>query len=202
MCNRLSILCTLIAVLMLIAVGASEAAILGSYHGKGSGGSRSVDTVWLSYVSFGDRHYELFDDTPLIANIGKTLWISSDQQDRDFSKAVAYLTNGANDSFEMMVGTRYASWGIPIDERKAFFSGTGGPDFAGQNVGAIGVMINGATATSPGENPNHDGIWTDYTYDLTLLVATGVPVPEPASMLVLASLITGFCIRRHRISAS
>jgi hypothetical protein len=56
-------------------------------------------------------------------------------------------------------------------------------DFYGWQVTEISLTINSLTIDTPGSNPNGDGIWTDYVYDVTFTI---YGIPEPATLLLLA----------------
>jgi hypothetical protein len=52
------------------------------------------------------------------------------------------------------------------------------------------------TLDTPGSNPNHDGIWTDYSYDTTFTIEE---TPEPATLSLLA--LGGLAMLRRRAAA-
>ena len=56
-------------------------------------------------------------------------------------------------------------------------------DFYGWQVTEISLTVNSLTFDTPGRNPNGDGIWTDYVYDVTFTI---YGIPEPATLLLLA----------------
>jgi hypothetical protein len=55
-------------------------------------------------------------------------------------------------------------------ESAAFSRPPGDPDFAAFTITRIEVHVDALTLDSPGTNPKPDGIWTDYAFDVRVVI--------------------------------
>ena len=157
---------------------------LGSSDDSGGGGMRSLD--WEFTFSCG---YVVDEVTPVellfwhnigLDYIGATLHITEDM-DTDFPFMSSLLTNGINDL--LCFGAPGHIYGV-YDYELA----DGNNDFQGYDITSISLTVNDLTFESPGSNPNGDGIWTDYTYDVTFEI-WGVPEPSTLFLLGLGAVM-------------
>lgn len=143
--------------------------------------------VLFRHVIKGTPWANLFEGTPLVENVGKTIWITSNSDDPDYTNAVAGLTNGVNNSIDtaVWVGGNGGS-GYETSE-----SGFGiSPDFVGYTIRRIGCRVDYASTayTAP---------WTHFDAGLTFIVDV---VPEPSSLLAIIGGLAGLgLVRRRRI---
>ena len=122
------------------------------------------------------------------------------QFDPGFDAFVDLLTNGDNDMIWLAFGLQpqiYAATGGP--ESLIFFDdpdGTAHIDFQGYEIDQIGFALDRFILTSPGEDPNGDGNWTDHDVQISIVVS-GVPIPEPGvGLLTLQGLVLLAAARR------
>ena len=150
---------------------------------QGGGGAIVYNGLEVNIMFGGDYMHspgpKLFEGiifTP--ADVGKTVTVT-EATDPEFNAVAAVLTNGVNDPlYFQAVG--HPGGGGPFDERTEAFSffgdgsGASGIDFMGFTIHCISLGINSLTLNTPGQDPNRDGIWTDYSINYSLLVK-GVP---------------------------
>jgi len=107
--------------------------------------------------------------TPIVT-AGMTLW--GDPSSPGFADFAAGITNGQDNSIEQWVGSPVLNAsGITGSDGStdleshllAGQTGFGGVDLAGYTINAIGLRVDQFMIESPGENPNGDGIWTDWS---------------------------------------
>ena len=163
----------------------------GVFSATSVGGSRIISDQVKIIVSFGDILDEdfasLFEDFSLTAaDIGKT-FTATESSDADFSKAAGFLTNGINNEVGVERSFNGAGGGGGITESYALFGGSG-IDFAGMSIKSIDMHIDNLLITSPGSDPNGDGIWTDVEYGVTVTVNA---VPLPSSLFIFTSGLLG-----------
>jgi hypothetical protein len=124
----------------------------------------------------GPKLFEGIIFTP--ADVGKTVTVT-EANDPEFNEVVAVLTNGVND-FLYFQALGHPGGGGPLDERTEAFSffgdgsGASGIDFKDFIIQCISLRINSLTLNIPGQDPNNDGNWTDYSINYSLLIK-GVP---------------------------
>jgi len=120
--------------------------------------------------------------------------------DPGFDAFVDLLTNGDNDMVWLLFGVQPQIWtatGGP--ESLMFFGdpdGTAHIDLQGYEIDQIDFVLDRFILTSPGEDPNGDGNWTDHDVQISMVVS-GVPIPEPAPhLLCLQGLVLLATARR------
>lgn len=108
--------------------------------------------------------------------------------DPGFANFVTHLKNGVNGYVEItMTGVGNgddASYGLL--ESQVFSSPLP------ENITGITMKVNTFTLVSPGLNENHNGQWTDGSWNITLLA-----VPEPNSILLFAVGLSILAVRRR-----
>jgi hypothetical protein len=111
------------------------------------------------------------------SNVGQTFYTSP--EDTYFDIYASMLTSGSNDYFTLHShlagdydGVRW--WG-PESALINKFIQTDYVDFYGGEINEIGMTVNSLTLVSPGRNPNNDGIWTDYDFDVTFTIIGTFP---------------------------
>jgi len=117
-----------------------------------------------------------------------------------FDVLVRLLTNGVNDQFSWSISGSMGGSSSGLSEA-AYFAGSQGTangiDFAGSTIDRIEFSVVNKIA-SPGNDLNHDGIWTDWNFDLSMNIYGTSAVPEPSNIaLMLTALATVPLIRRR-----
>lgn len=117
-----------------------------------------------------------------------------------FDVLVRLLTNGVNDQLGWTISGSMGGTSSGVSEA-AFFAGNpdvvNGIDFAGSTIDRIDFSVNNKIA-SPGSDPNHDGMWTDWNFGLSMNIYGTSAVPEPSNiLLVLTALVAVLFIRRR-----
>ena len=138
-----------------------------------AGGSMGIDTV-ANVVFCIDNDFQncsthvdsLTFPHLTAASAGSRVW--ADTTSPGFAMVVRELTDGASDFLGYQTAT--PSWlagpGWFVAPEPSFFSGqtgVGGVDLAGYAIHAIGFRVDSVQIASPGENPNGDGNWTDFS---------------------------------------
>lgn len=195
----------------LISGGVTQAAVLGTRDFSNAGGSADIFKDYqltLTIGSTSDRYpanAPIFDGLKVTpADVGRTFTVNA-STDNDFNQFASFLTDGKPDGMLMKTGlgssgTSGGSLGV---------SGNFGdkPDLAGHKIDSISLRINSFTLDSSGTNPNGDGIWTDESFNATLIVegeplqpaATSVPEPSTAvGILVFGACSTSLLCKRKR----
>ena len=96
---------------------------------------------------------------------GDTL-VANAENESDFTAFAALVTNGVDEPVGYLVGaTGGGSGSITMLESRFFVGKPGtGPDLSGYTVDSVELVIDAVSIASPGSDPNHDGIWTDYDF--------------------------------------
>jgi hypothetical protein len=121
----------------------------------------------------------------------------------EFDFLVNTFTNGIDDSLGYSIST-FSAGGVSTSTvpESVFFNGAPGQkngiDLAGSSIGEIDFFVTN-NISSPGSDPNHDGIWTDYAFSVNMQVQSVSSVPLPSAIVLLGSgLLTLFPIARSR----
>ena len=98
----------------------------------------------------------------------------ADFQHPNYDDLVQALTDGASGKV-LLASLPGGSGGGTISWMEAPFFGTGDvpgltPDAAGYVITRIELEILQLGLVSPGSNPNNNGVWTDYSYNVILRV--------------------------------
>jgi hypothetical protein len=93
------------------------------------------------------------------ASAGSVLWQNG--ANAHFGALTGLLTNGVNDPFSWSFSAGGGSGDYAFES--TFFStqGLNGFDLTGYAISWIGFRVDSISLTSPGSDPDHDGIWTD-----------------------------------------
>jgi hypothetical protein len=192
MLHRLMLLIALV-----IHLPSASAALLGSGnvdYGFGDAhlpnfwwGAPVETTVTVALLGAND-HAQLASE---IFTVGSPSFTTTFSSGSTFDALALLLTNGQNDS---LTWSMLNYWGGvstgPMES--VFFAGspylTNGIDFAGATIDRVDFSITNQS-TSPGTDPNGDGIWTDWKFGIAMDVYGTPAVPEPTSAaLVLLAL--------------
>jgi hypothetical protein len=170
-------------------------------------GWRALDTdsgVRLAVLS---NPYGL-DDRPNVSfprvgerDVGRTVTLTPGSTP-GFDEVAARLTDGTGQTvvvlFDMGTpGVAAPTWSEP----QLIWGDSRDPrvDLKGSVIDSISLRVDRLSITSPGLDPNHDGIWTSASAHYTLS-AEGRPVPEPAAVMTgvvaLGALAVGRRARR------
>jgi len=171
------------------------------YHERIGGGFSEVTDQGRIYLNFGiidgpEPPSLLFEDYIFtIDDVGKT-FTATESTDADFSKVSDFLTNGDNDEIE--VGFSHNGGGSSVYSESFALFGNSRIDFAGATIKSIDLRIDYLNFTSPGRDPNRDGIWTDYDYAVTVSVNA---IPLPSSLIIFTSgLLALIGIVRNKVT--
>ncbi|MBW8042156.1 MAG: PEP-CTERM sorting domain-containing protein [Planctomycetes bacterium] len=121
------------------------------------------------------------------SDVGRT-FTQSAVTSPNFNVFASLLTSGTDDflmiwrSFPDIVGVGAGTGKLENRWLNKFIQ-TESVDFYGWQVTEISLTVNSLTIDTPGNNPNGDGIWTDYAYDITFTIHG---IPEPATLFLLA----------------
>ncbi len=175
---------------------------LGKLNWPANGGNRivanNIEILWATKEFPRDSTTMSFGALGSV-DIGRTVSLSSSTT-AGFDFFSSLLTNGKNDAIIVLIscGGGSAS-GCGWYESTSFqkFVNSPYPDFHGYEITRIDLTINNLAISSPGSNPNGDGIWTDYSLDGTFTVY-GVPEPTTLFLLGLGAAVR-FNSAHHRL---
>jgi hypothetical protein len=153
---------------------ASGQVLLAQAHLTGGGGSAAItNSIGLSFNILGPSAW-LFEGL-FVQNgdVGRTYTIGPGD-DPGFAGFVAALTDGVASeiSYECILGRGGFGSG-PFSEMEFFTSlppGNNGIDLGGFEIDYFSSRFDAINITSPGSNPNGDGVWTDCSYSATFSV--------------------------------
>jgi len=177
-----------------------------------TGGARSNLTPWtahavVTYVRSGVTYTKSLDFGASLYDgaSGLDFVMNASTHPGQFEQLVGFLTDGANDKFFLNLTSPTVA-GLPASgggpwaggRESVVFAGSSlnGIDLAGRPITALVLHIDHFNLTTPGSNPNGDGIWTDYDIGATLTV-----VPEPATVGLLAAGVAALAVKRKRKTA-
>lgn len=111
---------------------------------------------------------------PGFTTSGTTIW--TDANSPNFQTIVDELTNGESDvmSWDLIAraGSTDVAESATSGTERDFLDGQVGPsgvDLAGYTIDRIGLRADEVLLDSPGSDPNHNGIWTDFVFRGTFL---------------------------------
>ena len=128
-------------------------------------------------ISFSIGGKNVFSLRVANADQGRTITVN-ESNNPDFSAAVAFLTDGNDDSAEF--GSFFPGGGGGSISRpesvwfKGGITGTYDPDLAGTTVTNVLVHLDVVNIQSPGSDPNGNGNWTDYDHRIRMVIM-GIP---------------------------
>ena len=158
---------------------------LGEINHGTHGGARLIASAVVFSWTTEDETKRLDWGSVTTSDVGKTFIQSSVTSPR-FDLFASLLTSGTDDLLAILrhfpgVG------GAGRESLESYwlnkFIQTETVDFYGWQVTEISLIVNSLAFDSPGSNPNGDGIWTDYVYDVTFTI---YGISEPATLLLLA----------------
>jgi hypothetical protein len=193
-------------VLLAIYFPFANAALLGSGNIDIGFGVSLPPYYWWgapAQVSVGVGYEGSTEGVPLVGElfaIDSPSFMASFQTGPTFDTLVRLLTNGVNDQLGWNVSGNMGGTSSGVSEA-AYFAGSpsvaNGIDFAGSSIDRIDFSVINKIA-SPGSDPNHDAIWTDWNFGLSMSIYGTSAVPEPANIvLVLTGLAAALSIRRR-----
>ena len=156
----------------------------------GAASVNNAATVSFNELVGSRTYYPIFDKLTLTGNNVGHLYTFTQANDPDFNSMVAVLTDGVSEfvgcSLNLVPGGGGQSdW----NSESRFFSqlplGGNGIDFRGFKIDSIALRLDLLDISSPGTNPNGNGIWTDCSYSGQISV-NYEPVPEPATKVLTA----------------
>jgi len=177
-----------ICVVAFSAIAADKVVVIPLYSSKpqalaqinlsSSGGSSFVaDSMTLTYdVRVGSEKEGVIIFSLLVSesSIGQIHTIDK-SNNQDFDAIVDLLSNGV-DNF-LQLGASLTGWpggsAIGYPETKSIKGGINGkydPDFIGSKITHILVHLDNVTFNSPGSDLNGNGIWTDYSYEIRIVI--------------------------------
>lgn len=169
----------LVVMSLFSASGSAQEILLATYDSWEGAGGGQRDILTELHFGFGYEpeptlYEELLYWTTSPADAGSTLYDFS-ETGLGFDFAASLLTNGTEDG--IMFNLHYA-WESNTD----YLLSGGGKDFQGYTITNISLVVHSLILDSPGSNPNGDGNWTDYNFDVTYEIWG---IPEPSGLLLL-----------------
>jgi hypothetical protein len=130
-------------------------------------------TSWFSLVPDSLWGTALFENVPLLTNVGDTVWIETGADDVHYSNMVHAFSDGRNNTmwglFKLKSAGSIVESGM-IGHSESGYLNDCYPDFAGKTIGRIGLCVNDA--------------WVKEECDV---------VPEPGAFASLLCGIAGMC---------
>ena len=192
---------TLFAAVLLLSVNFhAQAQPLATVHMSAKGGGRIVSggmIVAAEYSMGISNNATLFNNVVWTPDMAGQSVFETAGAGLSYDNFISLLTDGANEQLGWHY-TQYPSTGggrVTKPEASIFTTHPldwDGFDLQGYSIGGVELHMNQISIRSPGQNPNHDGIWTDYSWDALLTIYAVLPdtVPEPGvgSLLLLGGL--------------
>ncbi len=154
------------------------------------------------YFGFYDNAFQEADTLRLgrtfsFVDVGTTFQLTA-ANTIGWSNFTAKLTDGV-DEYIFNTLANHGSGAIPESLVFGLLSGASGPDLAGYSITRLDLALSSFSIQSPGQNPNGDGVWTDFSFGGTLAVYGVSPVPEPAFYSPFAGILAcGYWIVNRR----
>lgn len=127
----------------------------------------------------------IFAKTITSADVGIPYTVTA-ANNPNFNAITALLTNGVSDTVFFGVSGFPPGTGVASGVFESAFTFNDATDFQGSIIDSLTITVDSFTPDSPGQDPNGDGIWTDYSAKYSLSVQ-GKPVPEPSDSLGLVT---------------
>jgi hypothetical protein len=153
---------------------------------------------WADF-DFLDQEGTLFDDIPFNpTNVGQTFTVN-DTNEPDFNIFVNLMTNGVDDVIGLQncyypnrgcggIGGSLESNLLSASYPGVSSSSLNGIDFQGYTINSISYTLNAMTLNTPcSDDPNGDGICTDYSLQGTISIDGTPVVPEPISSILFVT---------------
>ncbi|MCX6722385.1 MAG: PEP-CTERM sorting domain-containing protein [Candidatus Staskawiczbacteria bacterium] len=136
----------------------------------------------------GNISSSLFNSTVDPSSAGITLYATP--SDVGYNSFVNYLkdANGGYLVISMVNPSTGTDFGIGYSKSEL-------PSLQGANINGLSLKINTMQLNTPGSDPNHNGIYTDGNFSVTLQT-TGAPEPTPTVLLLIGFAV--FSLRRKR----
>jgi hypothetical protein len=179
--------------------GNARADLLATVDFTPSGGTASTSVIGANFNAYFEEDLtstifaSLFVDP---SDVGTEFFATSSSgisPDAGFDKFAEYLTNGSDN--ELWLGFKLLpseGGGASFDFESEYFDTS--PDFLGCTIASIGLEINSFSLESPGSDPNQDGVWTDFSFNVKYNIygqCNNSRVPEPATMLLFSAGLAG-----------
>lgn len=145
---------------------------------------KEVDEIGLPQ----SRGIPIFSKNLTLADVGVPFTINS-SNNSNFGQIVSLLTNGVTENIYFEV-TGELGLGSSIGTSESSLTFNNANDFQGFVTDTVTITVNSLDITIPGQNPNGDGIWTDFNAKYTLTVESRA-VPE-SSALIGSGIALGF----------
>jgi hypothetical protein len=174
------------------------AATLSDFHFGYAGGWNTITEAGYLRMGMNENGSFLASELFSIATLteddsGSVFSITGDA----FDHFKAYLTNG-NDDYIGFRLCRQAVGGSCSGFSSRESSRLGGdPDFFGSEITELQVRLNSMSFETPAHDPNDDGVWTNYDYDMNFIIS-GSKVPVPAAAWLFGSALAGLGWMRRK----
>lgn len=141
------------------------------------GGAIITDEIGFEYGVSTDETRLLYEDFIFNEQDEGATFTATSTNDSDFDFIVEQLTDGMID--DVFLNVTFAN-GDKIES--STLDTLGDSDFQGLEITSIDLVINALEITTPGNDPNGDGNWTQVTYDVESVINIAT-VPEPTSVV-------------------